>query len=647
MKRALKIVGWTFGILVMLVGAAVAGGYYFLTSDDFRSIVESQASLYAGRETKIEKVSIDWGSVPHVHLSNVQVANAKWARNEHMLKAEQIDFSIRLWPLLKGDLVLPRLVLRKPEVVVEKGPDEQINWSFGESPGGTAAEAVKPEDRFETPLIGRLEITDGRISYEDKKRKLELDGTISTATGKAGAQPQAELMLKGKLEGQPLQVKFIGGSAIMLRDTSEPYPIDLEIAFGGTRLTAKGKVADPFKWADPDVELTLSGPNLSEIYPLLGIPGPPTPPYKISGKLERDPGVWKFVKTRWHAGDSDLAGDIFIDQRKKPEFLTARLVSNNLAFKDLAPLIGAPPGKGTQNAKQAQTQARLEATGNLFPNTPLHVEKLRAMNMDVTLEARKVVAPAYLPVQALSFRVLINNGVAKVNPLKLAVLGGGAITGELGVDAHADTPKVHASLRGDAIELKTFFRNSRFFDTTQGKVQGAVNLVGVGRSLAQVMGSANGHVEIASTGGSVSSLMVSLAGLQLFDALILYVTGDNRIPILCAAGRMNFSNGAITFDRTLFDTRKSILRVNGQVDLRSQVVNAEVRAEPKSFDLLDLHGPVGVRGKIRDLQVSLGRVFPIPTPTIGTAKNVDCPAITRQLFAPQGQAETARVPAKR
>jgi len=637
MKRALKIAGWTLGILVVLMGAALAGGYYFLTSDDFRSIVESQASLYSGRKTKIEKVSIEWSSVPHVHLSNVQFANAKWAKNEHMLKAEQVDFSIRLWPLLKGDLVLPRLVLRKPEVVVEKGPNDQLNWDFGESPTATAVEAVKPDDRFQTPLIGQLEITDGKITYQDSKRKLDLDGTISTATGKAGAQPQAELLLKGKLEGQQLVVKFTGGSAVMLRDTSEPYPIDLDVTYGGTKLTAKGKVQDPFQWLDADVDLTLSGPNLSEIYPLLGIPGPPTPPYKISGKLERDPGVWKFVKTRWHVGDSDLSGDIVIDERKKPEFLTAKLVASTLAFKDLAPLIGAPPGRGTQNQKQAQTQQQLEASGDLFPNVPLQMEKLRAMNMDVTLDARKVVAADYLPVQALSFRVLITNGVAKVNPIKLAVLGGGAVTGELGIDARTDTPKVHANLRADAIELKTFFRNSRFFDSTQGKMQGAVNLTGVGRSLAQVMGGANGHVEIASSGGSVSSLMVSLAGLQLFDALVIYVTGDNRIPILCAAGRMNFNNGAITFDRTLFDTQKSILRVNGQVDLKSQVINAEVRAEPKSFDLLDLHGPVAVRGKIRDPQVSLGRVFPIPTPTIGTAKTVDCAAVGQQIFVPQAQ----------
>ena len=639
MTRTLKILGWTFGILVVLVGAAVAGGYLYLTSTDFRSIVESQASSFSGRKTKIEKVSVDWSTVPHVHLAGVQVANAAWAKTDHMLEADEVDFTLRLWPLLKGDIVLPHLTLRKPEVVVEKGgPHDELNWNMWESSGGKAAEAVKPRDRFQTPLIGRLEVTDGKITYQDSKRKLALDGTISTATGKAGAQPQAELMLKGKLENQPLQVKFTGGSAIMLRDTSEPYPIDLDITFGGTKLIAKGKVQDPFQWADPDVDLTLSGPNLDQIYPLLGIPGPPTAPYKISGKLERDPGVWKFVKTTWRVGDSDLAGDITVDERKKPEFLTARLVSNNLAFKDLAPLVGAAPSSGTMNQQQAQTQQQLKARGELFPNVPLHVEKLRAMNMDVTLDARKVVAPDYLPVRALSGRVLIDNGVAKANPIKLSLIGSGSITGEMGIDARTDTPRVHANLTGTGIELKTFFRNSRFFDTTQGGVQGHVNLAGTGRSLAQVMGTANGDVEVAMTGGSISSLMVSEASLQLFDALILYVTGDHRIPILCAAGRLNFQNGNVTFDRTLLDTRKSILHVNGTVGLQSQAVNVEVKADPKSFDLLDLHGPVAVTGKIRTPQVSLGRVFPIPTPTIGTAKTVDCPALTRQLLAPSAQA---------
>jgi hypothetical protein len=67
------------------------------------------------------------------------------------------------------------------------------------------------------------------------------------------------------------------------------------------------------------------------------------------------------------------------------------------------------------------------------------------------------------------------------------------------------------------------------------------------------MSVADSHVE-AALGRSVSSLMVSLAGLQIFDALILYVTGDNA-SILCALGRNNYRHGTVVFDKTLLDTQ--------------------------------------------------------------------------------------------
>lgn len=644
MRRWVRIAGWCAGILVGVVLLAVGAAYLYVSSDDFRARVEGHATTLSGRKTTIADISIDWGWTSHVHLAGVQLANAEWAREPAMLKAERIDFAIRLWPLLAGDLVLPSVVLRKPEVLVEKGENDRLNWALGEAPAAAAAvkEVVEPDNRFEAPLIGRLEITDGKLSYRDPKRKLELDGTVSTATGQAGDQPQARLDLEGKLENQPLKVRFVGGSIIMLRDTDQPYPLDLDVAYGATKLKAKGTVQDPFQWTGADVELTLSGNDLADIYPLLGIPGPPTPPYRIAGKLHREAGIWKFVDSRWHVGDSDLVGEVAVDERRKPGHLTARLVSDKLVFADLAPLIGAPPDKpgGTVSPQQRRTQQRLEASGDLFPNVPLKVEKLRAMNMDVALDAKRVIALTYLPVQALSFQVTVREGQATVKPLNLLLLGdrrsgAGRITGDLGIDARTDTPKVRANLALADIELRNFFRNSRFFDATYGKVQGRVVLAGVGRSLAQVMGSANGYVALALGGGSVSSLMVSLAGLQIFDALILYVTGDQRIPIKCAVGRLNFNRGTVTFDRTLLDTEKSVLHVQGQASLVTQAINAEVDADAKQFDLLDLHGAVMVRGKLRQPQVSLGRVFPIPTPVIGTARDVACGPATRALISGQ------------
>ena len=644
MARFLRILGWTLGVLVGLVAVAIGAAYLYVTSDDFRTRVAGQASTLSGRQTKIGDLSVDWGWTPHVHLSDVELANAKWAKEPNMLKAERIDFDIRLWPLLGGKLVLPTLVLLKPELVVEKGDNDQMNWDLGEAPPAAAAtkKAIEPDNRFETPMIGHLEITEGKLTFRDPKRKLDLDGTISTATGKAGAQPQAELQLKGKLDGQPLAVHFVGGSIMMLRDTNQPYPLDIDVTFGATKLKAKGTVMDPFQWTGADVQLAMSGHDLGDIYPLLGIPGPPTPPYNIVGKLIREDGIWKFVQSRWHVGDSDLTGEVQIDERKKPAQLSAKLVSQKLVFADLAPLIGAPPDKpggGTISPQQRQTQHQLEASGDLFPNVPLEVEKLRAMNMDVSLDARSVIAPSYLPVQALSFRVVVQDGVATAKPLTLILLGdghsGGAgkITGELVIDAKTDTPKVRANLALADMELRSFFRNSPYFDATSGKIQGRLALAGTGRSLAQVMGTADGHVAAALGGGSVSSLMVSLAGLQIFDALIIYVTGDHRIPIKCAVGRLNFNHGNVVFDRMLLDTQKSVLHVQGQASLVSQAIKAEVDADAKEFDLLDLHGAVMIQGKLRQPQVSLGRIFPIPTPVIGTAKDVACAQATQQLFS--------------
>jgi len=633
MKRAAKILGWTAGIFLGLLLIAAGTIYFVATSDYLRGQLEGRASDLTGRKTQIAKVAVQWGWTTNVKLEGIEVANAEWGKAPYMLKVDQVDVDIRLWPLLGGNLVLPRLVLRKPEVQVETGDKEQLNWSMDETPVVTgAAKALEPDNRFDAPVIGKLEISEGKLGYRDPKRKLELDGTVSTATGKA--EDAAELSLKGKLEGQPLEVRFVGGSVLMLRDTDQPYPLELEVSFGGTKLKMKGTVQDPFKWTGANVDLTLSGPNLSDIYPLLGIPGPPTPPYTITGKLERETGLWKFVQSKWRVGESDLTGEVTIDERRKPAFLTAKLLSQKLVFEDLAPLVGATPARKTNvSAKQAQTQAQLEASGDLFPNVPLQVEKLRAMNMDVTLDAKRVIAPPWLPVQALAFRVLIQDGNVTVKPLTLSVMGGGTIAGEMGIDARTDDPKVKASLRATDIELKNFFRQSRYFDATQGKIQGRVVLAGSGRSLAQVMGTANGHMAFALGGGSVSSLMVSLAGLQIFDALVLYVTGDNRIPIKCAVSRLNFQQGNVTFDRTLLDTQKSVLHVKGQLSLKSQALTAEIDSDPKSFDLLDLHGAVMIQGKLRTPQVSLGRVIPIPTPVFGNAKDVPCAGLTQEVLS--------------
>ena len=238
MGRTARILTWSAGIFVGLIALGVGAGYLFVTSDEFRSHVESGASNYSGRKTKIAKISIDWGTTAHIRLAGVQLANADWAKADHMLKVEEVDFRLQAVAATQGR---HRPATSGPAQTGGRRRSRRagtIELEPGRKPGGgRGGQGGGAEEAVQTPLIGRLEITEGKIPYQDGKRKLDLDGTISTAQGKAGDQPQAELSLKGKLEGQPLSVRFVGGSVLMLRDTKEPYPLDLDIAFGGTKLT--------------------------------------------------------------------------------------------------------------------------------------------------------------------------------------------------------------------------------------------------------------------------------------------------------------------------------------------------------------------------------------------------------------------------
>ncbi|HEY1723141.1 MAG TPA: AsmA family protein [Magnetospirillaceae bacterium] len=643
MRRALKIIAWSLGTLVLIIGLACIGAVIFLHSSYLRSMAETQASAYSGRKTQLGHIGLDWDQATkaiHVRLDDVQIANADWTKSDHMFKADTVEFDLLAKPLLHGDLVFPQVHLQKPDIDLEQNDKDENNWTPAQSPvAGAAVEQAAPQQRSETPLIGQLVIDDGHIAYHDAKRKLDIAGTIQTAQGQAGGQPQAKLDLKGSIEKKPLALHFTGGSILMLRDTDKPYPIDLDVTYADTHLTTKGTVDDPFQFKGADIRLTLQGSNLANIYPLLGIPGPPTPPYKIAGKLNHEPGMWHITNMTMHAGDSDLSGQIDLDQHSKPTLLKANLVSDHLAFADLAPLVGAAPGRTTNvSSEQKKTEQKLEANGELFPNVPLHTEHLRAMNMDVTLDARHVVAPNYLPVTAINARVQVNNGQAQVQPLKIA-LGSGTVSGQLGIDARSDVPPVTAKLDLQNIELATFFRGSRFFDTTKGRIQGRVDLTGNGKSLAQVMGTARGTIAVGMTDGSVSNLMVSLAGLEIIDALVVYVTGDNQIPIRCALGQLAFDKGVVSFKDTLMDTRRSVLHFDGQANLGTQAVNSKITADPKKFDVLDLHGPIMVEGKLRSPDVHLGRMIPIPTPDFGGAKDVDCDARIRDVLAFKAQGQ--------
>jgi uncharacterized protein involved in outer membrane biogenesis len=123
--RALKWIGG--GVLVLIVALAlfVAFGLHLL-----RGPIERAVTSATGRELRIEgdlRALWSW-THPRFRAERVSFANPAWASEEHLLRAEAIEGSISVLPLLAGRVVVPYLQLEKPEIALELTEDGRKTW---------------------------------------------------------------------------------------------------------------------------------------------------------------------------------------------------------------------------------------------------------------------------------------------------------------------------------------------------------------------------------------------------------------------------------------------------------------------------------------------------------------------------------------
>lgn len=632
----MRVLLFIVGGLVVVVIAAVATSLWWLSTGDGRDWATGQVSERVGRDITIEDMNIDWAWHPDIEVTGLRLANADWARADDLMRADRVAFRIHPWPLLRGDIVLDYLTLQAPQIDLERNAEGAANWSFGENPvAGAAAESVSPEDRDDAPRIGRLEIRDGRLAYRDPNRGIEVEGTVETGSGEMDAPEPLSLKLEGALQDRQLTIDFTGGSILELRDGDDPYPVDLRILAGGTDFALKGTFADPIALEGADVAIDFSGPNLADIFPLFGVPTPPTPPYALSGRVTRDGKVWQVQNLDGRIGDSDMAGTATLDYGPERPMLTADLVSQKLDFDDLGPLVGATPAYGegeTASEEQERIGRRLVEEGKLFPDIPIAVERLRLMDMNVTFEAPNVISRTELAITSLQATVKIENGRAVANPFRMGVADG-VLSGELALNARDEVPSADADVTFEDLALAAFFKDSKYFETMDGTLSGRLYIIGSGNSLADIMAVANGDGVIEISKGAFSGLLIEAAGVDLIESLILFIGDDARVPIRCGVGRAVVKDGVAQFDRVVVDTADSVLYAHGGVNLLDQSVDLYITADAKDFSLIDLEAPVRVKGPLGDPETSIEPNKPdLPFFEMGEAQDVDCAGLRRQVM---------------
>lgn len=615
----------------------------------FKPLVERKASSALGRSVRIAALSLhDWRR-PVVILHGIEIDNPSGFPGETRFGGiERLELTLDLDALVESrTLHLARMHLEQPQATLFAPPDAEPNWILPPASPSNAPPALKL-------AFGELSIAGGEVHLLHPALKSDFRARFDTRPGERSGESELHVEARGRYAGQPIEGRFVGGSLLALRDEQNPYPLMLDVANGPTRLHLQGTLLDPVRLGGAKLALRFEGADLAALYPLTGVPLPPTAPYRIAGQFDylanAEGPQFRFRDFSGTVGGSDLAGDLAVRVGGPRLKIVGELRSTQVLMADFAGLVGAPPGEADakgQTAAQKKAHAKRDASPRVLPTTPLNLPKMRAADFDIRYAAQRIESQD-TPFDDLSAHLRIDDGVVSLRPISFGV-GGGGIAANLRLDATQDL----AHVQGDAD-----FRNVDFgalLDAIKyrgsGRVDGRASLDARGNSVAALLGGGNGKLRLSMAGGDVSALLINLAGLDFGNALLSALGIPSRAKLRCMIADLDLKKGLVETDTLLMDTTEANVVGTGTVNLSTEQIDYRVQTQPKTFNIGSVAAPINISGtlkapKVRPDAKSLGlrggaaiALGIVATPlaalaaTIqpGTGKDVDCGALLKSV----------------
>jgi len=552
-----------------------------------------------------------WVPWPHFVAEDLSLGNPDWSKTPQMATLKRVEFRLAPLPLLWQNVVIPRIDLTGPDAKLERLADGRANWTFDLPKSDPNAQPSKW-----VLDIGAIKFDQGLVSFNDQTLKTQVDVVIDplgkpipfsdiVGSGEAkkardkGITPQDyafALSYRGQYHGQKLNGTGKVGGLLALKDAAQPFPVQADVQIGDTHATVAGTLIDPQNLGALDLRLKLSGSSLGNLYPLTGVTLPDSPAYATDGHLIarlHDPAGANFRYEGFNGkiGNSDIHGDLgFVASQPRPK-LTGALVSNQLLFTDLAPLIGAD----SNAAQKKRGGDSKQPAGKVLPVEEFQTDRWRAMDADVEFTGKKIVQSPDLPFSDLYTHVVLDDGQLSLQPLRFGVAGG-KLDADVRLDGRNQPLQGRAKVSARKLKLKQLFPTFEPMKTSFGELNGDADIGGRGNSIAALLGSANGDLKMLVNDGAISRSLMEIAGLNVGNYVVGKLFGDKDVKINCAASDMGIKDGLLSTRLFVFDTENAIIYIDGTANFKTEQLDLAIKPESKGFRVFSLRSPLYVRG---------------------------------------------------
>ncbi|OLO04257.1 AsmA family protein [Salinicola socius] len=561
-----------------------------------------------------------WVPWPHVHAEDIHLGSPEAVTDRDLLELASLDVKLSLIPLMGKTVSIPHIEFSGAKAALVRLEDGKNNWTFDLEKGSQGADEPVDDGSGWTIDVGDIAFDPVDVHYEDAPLAANIDATIallgkpiafSELTENEGAAEQAvhdqdiaDYAFGWKAEGEYQRQNVDGegklGGLAALRRRGAPYPIQASVEAGATRVSVTGTLVDPLAPKKIDMDLSFSGQNLGDLYDIIGVTLPDTPPYSTQGHLTANLDTQEALSFRYRdfdgrIGDSDIHGDLTYRMGEPRPLLKGEVVSQQLRFADLAPLIGAD----SNAEKSDRGEASRQPEDKLLPVEEFDTAQWKTMDADVKFTAQRIEHGDSLPLEDIYTHVTLNDGEILLDPLRFGVAGGSLNT-TLRLDGSQSPMQSRIDMHIRHLMLSRLFPDVELMQNSRGELNGDATLSGTGNSVASMLGTSDGNLQMLINDGLISQNLMELAGLNVGNYLVGKLFGDEQVKINCAATNLEVTDGLASTRFFLIDTENALIKIDGTVNFANEALDLTIEPESKGARVFTLRSPLYVEGTFKN-----------------------------------------------
>ncbi|NQV99074.1 MAG: AsmA family protein [Rhodospirillales bacterium] len=571
MRTGIKIISVAF---VLIIGLIVAGVAILKSIDfnDYKELIAEKAKEATGRDLAIAgDLNLEISLTPKIAVEGVSFSNAAWGSRKEMVTIRKFSAEVSLLPLLSGTIDVNRVILEGVDLLAETDANGAENWALAAAPG--KPEKEKSGGMGVIPVVRLVSIRDVKITYKDGVSGVTQNLGIENIDIKAdGPDAPLGIDLNADVNGQVIKVAGNIGSVNDLL-AGRLMNMKLDVSALAARVTIEGKAGVDGGKPVADLIFSLSGDKLADTLSaastfapqLKETPVPPITAYSVGASVSFKNQLLRMDGLAIKLDETALTGNLALNLAGKVPGLEATLASDLIDVDKLLP-------KSDKSATPAP--AANAGDGRIFPNDPLPLDGLKAVNAKIRLDIKKILAQG-IEVTNTTVALSLLDGKLNITPLTANVFGG-SITGNIALDGASQTPGLVAVLGVKQLDYGAALKSQGMDDMAVGKVDVDIDVSGKGTSVRELMAGLNGKTRIQARDGQIKSGALNIISTDLLNVLD---SKDDK-KLICAVIDFDIKNG-------LADTRAIVIETGGFSVLGTGMVNLKdetpkLRIDPRA-----------------------------------------------------------------